>query len=147
MKLNNEIITLFDSELLFESVIGDIQLYIFANHLNYVYVPSFERISMPIAKQLREVIKDFYGDSNVDFCNIIHFELNADVDPEARDWAAKRPEDVTSICDAIITQNSMAQRMLVNFYLKVNRPKKPTRFFNDLQQGIQWSLEQLVKRD
>ena len=42
-----------------------------------------------------------------------------------------------STADAFVIK-SIAQRILSNFYLKVSRPERPTRFFNDKEEAITW---------
>lgn len=39
--------------------------------------------------------------------------------------------------DAFIV-NSLAMRLLVNFYIRFHKPKVPTRLFNDEQSAINW---------
>lgn len=78
----------------------------------------------------------------MNFCNIIEFKSTADIDPDAREWGANRPDGITSASDAMVI-GGMAQKMIANFYLKINRPKKPTKFFTNLDDAIGWSLEQL----
>jgi len=38
---------------------------------------------------------------------------------------------------------SMAQRLLANFYLKINTPERPTKFFNNKDEAVKW-LKQFV---
>lgn len=37
--------------------------------------------------------------------------------------------------------NSMSQKLLANFYLKINVPQRPTRFFNDKEEAIKWLIQ------
>lgn len=123
-----------------------VQLRIFSNGINYARVPSFQKMTLDIAHRLRAFIIEFYEKNPGNFCNIIEFELNADIDPNAREWGANRPSSITSVSDAFVIRG-MAHRMLANFYLKMNRPQKPTKFFATLAEAINWSLEQLEKRN
>lgn len=140
--MDNEILKPFESEPLFEAVVEGLRLFIFENGLNYLRVPSFNKLTLTAAKEIRLTIIAFYKGNECGFCNIIEFESNADIDPNARDWGAKRPGEVTSIADAVVIRG-MAQKMIANFYLKINRPKKSTKFFNNLSDAISWSSEQL----
>lgn len=38
---------------------------------------------------------------------------------------------------------SIAQRLMANFYLKINTPERPTKFFNNKEEAINW-LKQFV---
>lgn len=143
--MDNDFLNLFDSKLLFEAEVEGIELYIFDNKINYTRVPPFTKLTLSAAKELRLTIIDFYDGNDVDFCNIIEFKSTADIDPDAREWGANRPDDFTSISDSMVIQG-LAQKMIANFYTKINRPRKPTRFFNNLEDSISWSLKRLEKR-
>jgi hypothetical protein len=32
----------------------------------------------------------------------------------------------------------MAQKILANFYIKINQPERPTKFFNDKNEAVKW---------
>ena len=146
MNLGKDLVKLFESEPLFQAVVEGTELFIFANGINYVHVPPFQKLTLSAAVELSEMVIQFYEGRDVHFCNIIKFESAADLDPKAREWGASRPaRGATSISDAIII-SSAAHRIIANFYMKINRPKKPTKFFNDLESSIAWSNEQLEKR-
>ena len=143
--MNKDIIEQFGSDPLFHAVVDGVELFIFDHGMNYLYVSSFKKLSLSIAEELRLQIIDFYKGKGGNFCNIIEFHSNADLDPNAREWGANRPYEVTSISDAFVF-SGLAHRMIANFYLSINRPKKPTKFFKDLKSSISWSKEQLEKQ-
>lgn len=146
MNLGKDLVKLFESEPLFQAVVEGSELSIFANGMNYLRVPPFQKVTLSAARELREMVITFYEGKETYFCNIIEFESTADLDPSARDWGATRPDEGgKSICDAVVI-SSAAHRMMANFYMKINRPKIPTKFFNDLESSIAWSNEQLQKR-
>ena len=41
------------------------------------------------------------------------------------------------IASAIII-NSLSQKLLGNFYLKINKPNEPTKMFSDKKKAIEW---------
>jgi hypothetical protein len=47
-----------------------------------------------------------------------------------------------SKCAAFIV-SSISQKLLANFYLKIYKPQRPTRFFNDKNEAITW-LKQYI---
>ncbi|RIJ42689.1 DUF7793 family protein [Pontibacter oryzae] len=58
---------------------------------------------------------------------------------EARDYlAVQGNEGITA--NAILV-NSMAFKMMANFYIMVNKPRNPTRMFTDKASALEW-LEQ-----
>ena len=42
-----------------------------------------------------------------------------------------------SKADAFVL-NSMAQKILANFYIKINKPERPTKFFNNADEALIW---------
>jgi hypothetical protein len=42
-----------------------------------------------------------------------------------------------SRADAFVIK-SMAQRILANFYIKINKPERPTKFFNNKDEATHW---------
>lgn len=38
---------------------------------------------------------------------------------------------------------SISQKLLGNFYMKINKPERPTRFFNNKEDAIQWIKQYL----
>ena len=59
--------------------------------------------------------------------------------PESRDFSAS-PEGLQfTIADAMVVTN-LGQKMLVSFYLKFNKPPKPSKAFNTEAQAVAWLL-------
>jgi hypothetical protein len=42
-----------------------------------------------------------------------------------------------SVADAFVI-HSISQKILANFYLKINKPERPTRFFNNEHDAMDW---------
>lgn len=59
----------------------------------------------------------------------------ADVD--AREYAASPDGNKYTIAGAIVVK-SLAQKILGNAYIKVNKPTTPTALFNDEEKAIDW---------
>ena len=59
--------------------------------------------------------------------------------PESRDFSASSEGQRFTIADAIVVSN-LGQRILVNFYLKFNKPTKPSKAFTTEVQAIDWLL-------
>ena len=64
-------------------------------------------------------------------------------DSEAREFSASREGTRYTIADAIVVKN-LAQRLLADFYLKFNKPKKPSKIFSTEKEAVLWlfSLKQ-----
>lgn len=63
----------------------------------------------------------------------------ASISKEARELSASKEFAETTSAKAILTE-SLAQRMVVNFYISVNKPKIITRMFsvNDREDALKW---------
>ncbi|MCB0762437.1 MAG: hypothetical protein KDC12_13000 [Flavobacteriales bacterium] len=70
------------------------------------------------------------------FC-IVKANFSLNVDPEVREWLSSEERLNFILADAFVV-NSMALRIVANFYLKYNRPKHPTRTFNSFEEARKW---------
>ena len=58
---------------------------------------------------------------------------------ESRDFSASQEGQKFTLADAIVVSN-LGQRILVSFYLKFNKPPKPSKAFDTEEHGIKWLL-------
>lgn len=63
---------------------------------------------------------------------------------EARDYSANSTNK--QIAAALVSQNPVL-RVIANFFLKVNKPVYPTKFFGNVLQAEEWVNKMLVKYD
>lgn len=56
---------------------------------------------------------------------------------ESRKYFAEQTAAQQFAAVAVVTK-SLAQRLIVNFYINVNRPNVPTRMFGDKEEAIKW---------
>ncbi|MCD6017826.1 MAG: hypothetical protein K0S53_947 [Bacteroidetes bacterium] len=56
---------------------------------------------------------------------------------------AKKAFNPYSVADAFVL-SSMSQRILANFYIKINKPERPTRFFNEPETALIWLKDYLA---
>lgn len=59
--------------------------------------------------------------------------------PESRDFSASAEGLRFTIADAMVVSN-LGQKMLVSFYLKFNKPAKPSKAFSNETQAMEWLL-------
>lgn len=130
---------LFGAKMLATTSVGEISLTIYENRIYHVFIPQFEKVN-------REVIDAGYAflDANGggEFYNIFQFESFAEVDPETREWAASSDNNNYTICDAIVI-GSKSQKLITDFYLRINRPVKPTKVFFSLSKAADWIKTQM----
>lgn len=56
---------------------------------------------------------------------------------EVREYVASEPRSKLVTADAFIV-NSLPQRIIANFYLKWNKPVRPTKMFDKEEEAIAW---------
>ncbi len=56
---------------------------------------------------------------------------------ETRDYLAKKESVPYSLADAYVI-HSFSQKLVGNFYLKVNKPARPTQIFTNKDEAIKW---------
>lgn len=62
---------------------------------------------------------------------------HASTNSELLTTISKNINNPHSKADAFVIK-SMAQRILANFYIKINKPERPTKFFNNKDEAINW---------
>jgi len=66
--------------------------------------------------------------------------LNATTNLKVIKYISKNENNPFSKADAFVI-NSLAQKILANFYIKIDPPQRPTQFFKDKETAFKW-LEQ-----
>lgn len=74
------------------------------------------------------------------FCVLADLRLNISSTPEARKYGAKNDHMKNHLAYAMLA-DSMPVVILANFFIKVNRPKVPTRLFKKEEDALQWLKE------
>lgn len=68
---------------------------------------------------------------------IINTTEFSSVNPAARKIMGRPEYSIFSIAEAYVI-HSLAQKILGNFYLKIDRPVVPTKLFNDYDEALTW---------
>lgn len=110
---------------------------IYEGRIFHVTVKKGVLVKMDIVYKGYQFLDDFGGG---EFYNIFEFSSFADVDPEVREWAASPLNNNYTIVDAIVI-NSFPQKILADFYIRYNKPVKPTKIFNSLEKAGNWINE------
>jgi hypothetical protein len=56
---------------------------------------------------------------------------------ESREYLAQKESLPYSLADAYVI-NSFPQKLAANFYLKVNKPSRPTKMFTNTEEALKW---------
>ena len=76
---------------------------------------------------------------NGKYLNLYEFGENSDANNDVRSWAAKDSGNHHTVADAFVI-NSLAQKMIADFYLKFHKPERPTKVFNNREKAVKWLL-------
>lgn len=129
----------FEAMLLDEFEYNGVEYKLFSNRIFYVTVPRLRKVQMDV---IEEGYKFLNRNEGGRFFNIYSFDSFSDVEPEVREWAADKEGNLYTHSDAIVI-GSLSQKIITDFYLRVNKPIKPTRIFYSLEKAIGWTLERV----
>ena len=65
------------------------------------------------------------------------FKPENTADKQARNYMVSEMASLYSLADGMVIHN-LPQKIIANFYLKMNKPSKPTRFFSDEEEALKW---------
>ena len=68
---------------------------------------------------------------------LVFCENNATADVLLLSKLSQNEYNPYSKADAFVL-NSIAQKILANFYVKINKPERPTKFFNNADEALIW---------
>ncbi len=111
---------------------------IYSNGIFHAYFYSKGILDMNLIHEI-----DLFNEENRGhaYRNLFEFEPLVEIDPEVRKWASAPDGNKKTIADAILI-NSLAHKLQANFYLKFNKPVKPTKLFNAREKAVVWLLKQ-----
>ena len=134
MTAQQENTDIFGVPVIASAKVRKIEFKLYESRIFYVKVPKFEKIDEAVIRAGYEFLDKNGGG---EFYNIYHFESFAEADPETREWAASPENNKYTICDAIVI-GSMSQKLVTDFYLRINKPVKPTKVFFSLKKAAEW---------
>ena len=82
-----------------------------------------------------ELIKEL-GEGRA-FCNIIIIKDFIQVDSETRKFNASEEANIYTVAEALIIKSS-ALKIVGNFYIRFNKPTRPTRMFTKEDEATAW---------
>lgn len=107
------------------------------------YVPDMVHVEVIgdylITEKEVRVINDVLGDLNEgrEMLTLISAEEVTQFDDSARVFSASAEGTMYTKAEAIVVK-SLSQRLIANFYVKVNKPLKPSKVFNSEKEAIKW---------
>jgi len=62
---------------------------------------------------------------------------SASLSPEAREYASSAESSDVIVADAVVVQN-YSHEMTANFFIRFNKPNRPTRLFKNREAACEW---------
>lgn len=113
----------------------DLNLQLKSNDIVYVLFKDNCEITVELQERLLIYYRDITGGK------LMHFLFlaaeNVTISKEARDNAVKiEPRSMTGASAVVV--DSLAYKLIANFYLQFNQPKRPYKVFNKEDEAITW---------
>jgi len=92
--------------------------------------------------KMNKVIMKLSGGKTI--CTLSDSRVRMTATKEAREYGADNPYTKYRLATAVVV-NSTALKLMANFYIRFNKPKIPTRLFEDVNEAKKWLKTFLVK--
>ncbi|MCC6690983.1 MAG: hypothetical protein IT235_05575, partial [Bacteroidia bacterium] len=124
-----------DVEIIAKDVIVPYYLYLRADGIMYVRISSEKEESVDLVKKMVKKMGEMVNYKKVPL--LAKHEDFALPGKENRDYWATKESCPYSKADAFMV-NTTALQLIANFYLKFNKPARPTKMFDDEKEAINW---------
>lgn len=108
----------------------------------YLYLHIYEGMDVEIEDIIEMVSVLKKNIKKGDYPLLVDFGYGSSISSEARAYAANRAKRIAS-ADAFVIK-SFAQRLIMNFYMKFNKPTLPSAVFKSKEDALEW-LKQFIK--
>ena len=107
----------------------------FSDNVLYVGLKEEADFTLEVSQAEVAISEQLVGDNL--YTVIIDLTKNSAIPHDVRKWMAnyKRPNLVAS---ALLIDANLAAKIIVNFYLKFDKPVVPNKIFNDKDEAIAW---------
>lgn len=106
--------------------------------VHYTYLPNSE-VDVKEHQTNHDALIELIGKEQK-YPLLIDADAFINVTPEARKLV-RELESIVPISARAMIITSLGQRILVSFYIKIQKPLVPTKIFNNYEDGIQWLKE------
>lgn len=95
-------------------------------------------VDLNICKELTNTYKTLLGNNKALLLHIVGNFVT--MDKEAREYSASEAGLKYSIAEAFVI-NSLPQKILANFYMRINKPAVPSKFFDNREDAEEWLFQ------
>ncbi len=139
MNSTKEHTNIFNASLVSEAEHDGVVYRMYSNRIYHVIIPSMKSVGMEVVEfGLSFIAKNGGGK----FYNIYEFNSFSDIKPEMREWASDPNGNDHTYTDALVI-HSLSQKILADFYIRVNKPVKSTKVFYSLEKAVKWTLSNI----
>lgn len=124
-----------DDEIIAKGVVVPYYLNLRADGIMYIRISSEKEESVELVKKMVEKMGEMVNYKQVPM--LARHEEFALPGKANRDYWATKEACPYSKADAFMI-SSGAMQLIANFYLKINRPQRPTRMFSNEKEAIKW---------
>jgi len=121
-------------------VINDLEIETASYHLDndmlYMRIKENADISLEAAIEGVNTRRKLHGDKKV--LLLVDMRLVGEVHRDARAYAAKKEVEEMNKAMALLTGKSLPAKIIANFFIKVNKPRVPTKLFKDEKKAVEW---------
>ena len=98
-------------------------------------IDQTDEITLQNVEEFLEAVRNL-GDGKA-FCNLVIMKEFIQVGEDARKYAAGEESNIYTIADAFVI-DSIGLKIVGNFYIRYNKPVRPTRIFNNEADALVW---------
>jgi hypothetical protein len=106
------------------------------NENSYYEVEIFDNVDF-LVDDLNQLVNAQKENFDLKLPVLVLCREHANTNIELLNVIAKNENNPYSKADAFVIK-SMAQRILANFYVKIHKPERPTKFFGSKEEAIIW---------
>lgn len=127
--------TLADHKIINEGIVAPYYLYLRSDGIMYIRISPEKEETVELVKKMVEKMGEMVNYKKVPM--LAKHEEFALPGKANRDYWATKEACPYSKADAFMI-NSPAMKLIANFYLKINKPERPTKMFTDENEAINW---------
>jgi hypothetical protein len=124
-----------EEEIIAKSVVVPYYLYLRNDGIMYICISPEKEETVELVKKMVKRMGEMVNHKQVPV--LIRHEEFAFSGEANRNYWAKKESCLYSKADAFMI-SSTAMRLISNFYLRINKPQRPTRMFTDEKEAIEW---------
>jgi hypothetical protein len=129
---------IFGAELVDSATIEGLIISVYANAIVHIKVQKYISVTAITFEKSKEYFATLGPEKRYHF--VFEFANFSDVDPNMRKQRATKEGTQFSLSDALVISN-LPQKMIGDFYLRINKPVRPTKVFFSIDKALAWSLK------